>query len=85
MDERALKKHRTEKKLARREQKSALQVEKAASWQKFASKATKNKTLKKSMFGTSDDPYAKVGVGVNHAKNAPSHPSKSGPGAPPLG
>ncbi|TKY90201.1 hypothetical protein EX895_000199 [Sporisorium graminicola] len=62
MDERALRKHRNEKKLVRREHKSQLQQDKAASWQKFASKATQNKTLKKSIFGTSDDPYAKVGV-----------------------
>ena len=63
MDERAIRKHRNEKKLARREEKTAIQVEKAASWQKFANKATKNKTLKKSIFGTDDaDPYAKVGV-----------------------
>ncbi|KAJ9475302.1 Tudor domain-containing protein [Pseudozyma hubeiensis] len=67
LDERAQRKHRNDKKLARREHKSLLQQEKTASWQKFASKATKNKTLKKSIFGTSDDPYAKVGVTKNQS------------------
>ncbi|CDU22130.1 related to splicing factor SPF30 [Sporisorium scitamineum] len=62
LDEQTLRKHRNSKKLIRREHKSQLQQEKAASWQKFANKAAKNKTLKKSIFGTSDDPYAKVGV-----------------------
>ncbi|GAC98358.1 hypothetical protein PHSY_005951 [Pseudozyma hubeiensis SY62] len=67
LDERAQRKHRNDKKLARREHKSLMQQEKTASWQKFASKATKNKTLKKSIFGTSDDPYAKVGVTKNQS------------------
>lgn len=58
MDERAQRKHRNDKKLLRREQKTVAQLEKAASWQKFAQK----KTLKKSIFSTSEDPYAKVGV-----------------------
>ncbi|SPO32748.1 related to splicing factor SPF30 [Ustilago trichophora] len=81
MDERALKKHRNEKKLQRREQKSAIQIEKAASWQKFASKATKNKTLKKSIFGTSDDPYAKVGISdaKKSANASASVPAKDTP------
>ncbi|CBQ69725.1 conserved hypothetical protein [Sporisorium reilianum SRZ2] len=71
LDDRALRKHRNEKKLVRREHKSQVQQQKAASWQKFASKATKNKTLKKSIFGTSDDPYAKVGV----SKSQPPKPA----------
>ena len=69
MDERAIRKHRNDKKLLRREHKSQLQAQKATDWQNFASKATRNKTLKKSIFGTSDDPYAKVGV----TKPTPKH------------
>lgn len=73
MDEKAYKKHRNEKKILRREEKSALQVEKAASWQKFASKATKTKVLKsKSIFQTSDDPYAKVGISKQHPSQSSS-------------
>lgn len=59
-DEKAKRKYRNEKKLARRDEKTAIQVEKAASWQKFASKTKGGK--KESIFRTSDDPYAKVGV-----------------------
>lgn len=59
-DDKAKKKYRNEKKLARREEKSAIQIEKAASWQKFAAK--KKGGIKESIFRTSDDPYAKVGV-----------------------
>ncbi|SPO30284.1 related to splicing factor SPF30 [Ustilago trichophora] len=83
MDERALKKHRNEKKLQRREQKSAIQIEKAASWQKFATKATKNKTLKKSIFGTSRDPYAKVGI--SDAKKLNNSAGSGAKGPPSLG
>ncbi|SNX87645.1 uncharacterized protein MEPE_06355 [Melanopsichium pennsylvanicum] len=77
MDARSLAKHRNEKKLARRQEKTALQVEKAASWQKFANKATKNKTLKKSQFGTSANPYAPVGVSDRTTSSSSSSSSSS--------
>lgn len=78
IDERAQRKHRNEKKLARREHKSAVQQQKASSWLKFASQASKNKALKPSIFSTSDDPYAKVGVNKRaHAHANP--PDKHAP------
>lgn len=71
------KKARTEKKLARREVKQAEAVAKTASWQNFARKATAKGSLKqpdKSIFKTSANPYAKVGVGGPTPAAAPAAP-----------
>ncbi|GAK66673.1 uncharacterized protein PAN0_014c4896 [Moesziomyces antarcticus] len=60
LDDKARKKMRTEKKIARREHQSAIAQAKATSWQNFSAKS---KSLpKNSMFRTSDDPYARVGI-----------------------
>ncbi|PWY96888.1 hypothetical protein BCV70DRAFT_203355 [Testicularia cyperi] len=82
-EEKARKKLKNEKKLLRREEKQAISIEKAATWQKFAAKATKKGSLRdpnKSIFRTSENPYARVGVSDSGSGTGSGIPHGSRPG-----
>ncbi|KAN0063894.1 hypothetical protein ACQY0O_003500 [Thecaphora frezii] len=62
--ERERRRRRNERKTEKLAAKQAMQVDKAAAWQKFAKKGVKKGVIpgQKSIFKTPEDPYAKVGV-----------------------